>query len=79
MGCGIGPARRRCHCLRKIPDDPDLFYWPSFEIAKWASAHCNVTPYGGFDGRHVDALLVDAIIQKFLTLFFDHAPKAPAS
>ncbi|MBI5130278.1 MAG: GSCFA domain-containing protein [Rhodopseudomonas palustris] len=61
-----------------LSDDQNLFYWPSFEIIRWVSSHCNFTPYGGFDGRHVDEAVIDAIIKRFLTLFFTEIPSSPA-
>lgn len=51
---------------------PGVYYWPSFEIVKWAGAHLSWPAYGLDDGktRHVSRRLVAAIVDAFVETFF---------
>jgi tetratricopeptide (TPR) repeat protein len=50
-----------------------VFYWPSFEIVRWASGHSSYAAFGDDDGqpRHVNDGHVGAIIDAFIDHFFD--------
>ena len=50
----------------------DVYYWPSFEIVRWASGHAAYRAFGDDDGapRHVNDNHVDAIIDAFIEHFF---------
>jgi hypothetical protein len=50
----------------------DVFYWPSFEIVRWAGAHLSWPAYGFDDDkpRHVDRYLVGRIIDAFVEAFY---------
>jgi tetratricopeptide (TPR) repeat protein len=49
-----------------------VYYWPSFEIVRWASSHAAYRAFGDDDGapRHVNENHVDAIIDAFTEHFF---------
>jgi GSCFA family len=49
-----------------------VYYWPSFEIVKWAGPNLSWPAYGLDDGktRHVTRRLVAAIIDAFVETFF---------
>jgi hypothetical protein len=48
----------------------NVFYWPSFEIVRWAGGH-NGPVFGTADGSefHVSEPLVDAIVGQFVATF----------
>jgi GSCFA family len=50
----------------------DVYYWPSFEIVKWAGANLSWPAYGLDDGktRHVSRRLVGEIVDAFIETFF---------
>jgi len=50
----------------------DVYYWPSFEIVRWASGHSSYRAFGDDDGapRHVNSDHVDVIIDTFIGHFF---------
>lgn len=50
----------------------DVYYWPSFEIVRWASGHADYRAFGDDDGapRHVNDGHVNAIIDAFIEHFF---------
>jgi hypothetical protein len=52
--------------------EPDLLYFPSFEIVKWLSAYSMTEVYGAEDGdsRHVSDWVVDFITTGFMNLYF---------
>jgi tetratricopeptide (TPR) repeat protein len=54
----------------------DVYYWPSFEIVRWASGHASYSAFGDDDGapRHVNDRHVGTIIDAFIEHFF--APRA---
>ena len=62
--------------------DPEVIYWPSFEMARWLGPF--LPDAFGADGnmRHVSPWLVDMITESFLTRHLDRqaagAPEAPA-
>jgi GSCFA family len=49
-----------------------VYYWPSFEIVKWAGVHLAWPAYGLDDGktRHVTRRLVAEIVDAFVESFF---------
>jgi len=49
-----------------------VYYWPSFEIVKWAGVHLSWPAYGLDDGksRHVTRRLVAEIVDVFVETFF---------
>jgi GSCFA family len=51
---------------------PGVYYWPSFEIVKWAGVHLTWPAYGLDDGktRHVTRRLVAEIVDAFVATFF---------
>jgi hypothetical protein len=51
---------------------PGVYYWPSFEIVKWAGVHLSWPAYGFDDGktRHVTRKLVAEIVDAFIETFF---------
>jgi hypothetical protein len=51
---------------------PGVYYWPSFEIVKWAGVHLAWPAYGLDDGktRHVTRSLVAEIVDAFVESFF---------
>ena len=57
---------------------PDVYYWPSFEIVRWAGAHLSWPSYGFHDdrARHVTRYSVGRIIDAFVESFY--VPKAVA-
>jgi len=63
---------------------PDVYYWPSFEMARWLGAHVPTkygAPFGADDGRtrHVSFWLQDLIIGLFVDYCGDGSiPDAPA-
>ncbi len=52
--------------------DPNLSYWPSFELIRWLGGH--VGPFFGADGaqdsRHISPAVLDAIMQIFIERYF---------
>jgi tetratricopeptide (TPR) repeat protein len=50
----------------------NVYYWPSFEIVRWASGHAPYRAFGDDDGapRHVNDSHVSAIIDAFIEHFF---------
>jgi hypothetical protein len=50
----------------------DVYYWPSFEIVRWASGHSSYPAFGADDGapRHVNSSRVDVIIDTFIKHFY---------
>lgn len=56
----------------------NVYYWPSFEVVRWASGHAKYAAFGDDDGqpRHVNERHVDTIIEAFVECFF--AGDAPA-
>jgi hypothetical protein len=48
---------------------PNVYYWPAFELVKWAGAELDWRAYGG-DARHVQRYLVYAIIDAFVESFY---------
>jgi hypothetical protein len=52
--------------------EPDLLYFPSFEIVKWLSAYSMTDVFGAEDGdsRHVSDWVVDFITSGFMNLYF---------
>jgi hypothetical protein len=70
----------------------NVYYWPSFEIVRWAGAHLSWPAYGFHDdrSRHVTRYLVGEIIDAFAEAFYSPdalalmrsrrvPPKSPAS
>jgi hypothetical protein len=54
------------------PNDPDLFYWPSFEAIRWLGGH--IGPFFGVDGedqRHPGAQYIEAVVTPFADAFFE--------
>jgi antitoxin (DNA-binding transcriptional repressor) of toxin-antitoxin stability system len=53
-------------------DLPGVWYWPSYEIVKWAGAHLPWPAYGLDDGssRHVTRYLVVLILEAFVEAFY---------
>jgi hypothetical protein len=51
---------------------PGVYYWPSFEIVRWAGAHVSWPAYGFHDdrSRHVTRYLVGEIIGAFAEAFY---------
>jgi hypothetical protein len=51
---------------------PNVYYWPSFEIVRWAGAHLDWPAYGFDDNKtlHVSRYLVGQIIQAFIEAFY---------
>jgi hypothetical protein len=71
---------------------PNVYYWPSFEVVRWAGAHVDWPAYGFHDdrSRHVTRYLVGQIIDAFAEAFYvpeavalmrsrQTPPKSPAS
>ena len=58
---------------------PAVYYWPSFEIVKWAGVNLTWPAYGLDDGktRHVTRKLVAEIVDAFVETFF--VPEALAT
>jgi len=56
----------------------NVYYWPSFEIVRWAGAHVSWPAYGFHDdrARHVTRYTVGRIIDAFVEAFY--APDAVA-
>jgi tetratricopeptide (TPR) repeat protein len=57
---------------------PDVYYWPSFEMARWLGAHLPAKydpPFGADDGRtrHVSIWLQDLIIGLFVEYYGDES------
>lgn len=52
--------------------DPDVHYWPSFEIVKWVGCHLPYSVYGADDGcvRHVSRYLVSSILKAFVETYY---------
>ncbi|MDE0770536.1 MAG: GSCFA domain-containing protein [Opitutaceae bacterium] len=50
----------------------NVYYWPAFEIVRWASGHAPYRAFGDDDGapRHVNDSHVSAIIDAFIEHFF---------
>lgn len=46
-----------------------LYYWPSFELVRWAGAAFDWRAYGS-DARHVDRYLVHCIVDSFAEAFY---------
>ncbi len=59
--------------LKKIQDNDNIFYFPSFEIVKWIGPYLSLPVYGAEDSssRHVSRYIVINIINLFLRNFFD--------
>ena len=57
---------------------PGVYYWPSFEIVRWAGAHVSWPAYGFHDdrARHVTRYTVGRIIDAFVESFY--VPEAVA-
>jgi hypothetical protein len=55
-----------------------VYYWPSFEIVRWAGAHLPWPAYGFDDGvpRHVTRYLVGEIVDAFVESFYSPAAVA---
>jgi hypothetical protein len=51
---------------------PGVYYWPSFEIVRWAGAHYDFRAYGFDDDnpRHVTRYLVAEIINSFVSIYY---------
>ena len=51
---------------------PNVYYWPSFEIVRWAGAHVSWPAYGFHDdrSRHVTRYAVGRIIDAFVEAFY---------
>jgi tetratricopeptide (TPR) repeat protein len=49
----------------------NIYYWPSFEIFRWAGSHAEHSFFGSDDGAswHVSEAVVDTTIQSFVELF----------
>src|SRR5205085_6394217 len=49
-----------------------VYYWPSFEIVRWAGSHVKWAAYGTDDGkaRHVSRYLVREIVDAFVESFY---------
>ena len=62
--------RAAVHEVQSI--EPDLLYFPSFEIVKWLSAYAMLEVFGAEDGnsRHVSEWVVDFITSGFMNLYF---------
>jgi hypothetical protein len=63
--------RLACDQAMRELDDPDLHYWPSFEMVRWLGPHLgpeHPAVFGHDDGnsRHVSAWMVDLIMDLFL-------------
>jgi hypothetical protein len=61
---------------------PDIYYWPSFEMARWLGAHLTAKydpPFGADDGRtrHVSVWLQDLIIGLFVEYCGDESMTEP--
>jgi hypothetical protein len=56
----------------------DVYYWPSFEVVRWAGAHLQWRAYGIPDDRphHVSRYLVAKIIDAFVEAFYTPAALA---
>jgi hypothetical protein len=56
-----------------------VYYWPSFEVVRWAGAHYDYRAYGFHDNkpRHVTRYLVGQIIDAFIESYY--RPEAVAS
>jgi hypothetical protein len=53
---------------------PDLYYWPSFEMVRWLSAHTGpVFGADGVDERHVSPKFIDLITSVFIERYFHPA------
>jgi hypothetical protein len=54
---------------------PGVYYWPSFEIVRWAGAHVSWPAYGFHDdrSRHVTRYTVSQIIDAFVESFYKPA------
>lgn len=62
----------------KDVNDPNVYYWPSFEYVKWISSHMPIVTFGGEDrhgkkqnSRHVASETVSTIISNFAKKFFN--------
>jgi hypothetical protein len=51
---------------------PNVYYWPSFEVVRWAGSHLDWRAYGIPDNRpyHVSRYLVATIIDAFVEAFY---------
>ena len=49
----------------------DIYYWPSFEVFRWAPSHRAESFFGNDDGSawHVSEAVVDIVIRSFIELF----------
>jgi hypothetical protein len=57
---------------------PNVYYWPGFEMVKWAGPHLSWPAYGFHDdrARHVTPYLVERVIDAFIGAFYK--PEAAA-
>jgi hypothetical protein len=57
---------------------PGVYYWPSFEVVRWAGAHLPWPAYGIPDrrARHVSRYLVSEIMEAFIQSFYTPAAVA---
>jgi hypothetical protein len=55
-----------------VSADPDLVYFPAFEIVRWLSAYTTTEVYGADDqnSRHVSNWVVAFIVESFIARFF---------
>jgi GSCFA family len=49
---------------------PGVFYWPSFELVKWAGPVLDSRAYDDPDARHVNRYLVYTIVSAFVRAFY---------
>jgi len=47
----------------------NVYYWPAFELVKWAGSVFDWRAYGA-DARHVDRYLVDCVVNAFVDSFY---------
>ena len=54
--------------------EPELVYFPSFEIVRWLSGHTSAQIFGSDDenSRHVSGWVIDFIARSFMNLFFEN-------
>ena len=57
---------------------PGVYYWPSFEVVRWAGGHCRIRRTASADrrARHVTRYLVAEIIDAFVEAFYTPAAVA---
>ncbi len=55
------------HVMTRRPEG--VYYWPSFELVRWAGAAFDWRAYGA-DARHVDRYLVQCIVDAFADAFY---------